>query len=83
MSPYVRQALLSRAFDNDDLLPKLRKPVLITHGSHDAIVRPAVIERQMSSIAGAKVERMATGHACFWDDAAGYNASLREFARAL
>lgn len=81
--PYVRQALFSRAFDNDDLLPRLRAPVLITHGSHDAIVRPAVIERQMSFIPGAKVERMATGHACFWDDAAGYNASLREFARAL
>lgn len=81
--PYVRQALFSRAFDNDDLLLRLRVPVLITHGNHDAIVRPAVIERQMSLIAGAKVERMATGHACFWDDAPGYNASLRELARAL
>lgn len=81
--PYVRQALFSRAFDNDDLLPRLHVPVLITHGSDDAIVRPSVIERQMSAIAGAKIERMATGHACFWDDAAGYNASLREFARGL
>lgn len=81
--PYVRQALFSRAFDNDDLLPRLRKPVLITHGSADAIVNPAVIEKQMSAIAAAKIERMATGHACFWDDAAGYNASLREFARSL
>jgi len=80
---YVRQALFSRALDNDDLLPSLRKPVLITHGRHDAIVRPEVIERQMSSIAGARVVRMATGHACFWDDAAGYNASLREFAHSL
>ena len=31
--PYVRQALFSRSFDNDDLLPKIRKPVLITHGA--------------------------------------------------
>jgi hypothetical protein len=37
----------------------------------------------MSAIAGAKIERMATGHACFWDDPAGYNASLQEFARSL
>lgn len=81
--PYVRQALFSRAFDNDDLLPRLQMPVLITHGSRDAIVNPAVIEKQMSSIAGAKIERMATGHACFWDDAAGYNACLQEFARSL
>ena len=81
--PYVRQALFSRAFDNDDLLPRLRKPVLITHGTQDAIVNPAVLEKEMSLIAGAKVERMATGHACFWDDAAGYNALLREFALSL
>ena len=81
--PYVRQALFARAFDNDDLLPRLQTPVLITHGSRDAIVRPSVIERQMSAVAGAKIERMATGHACFWDDPAGYNASLQEFARSL
>ena len=26
---------------------------------------------------------MATGHACFWDDAAGYNRCLQEFVEAL
>jgi non-heme chloroperoxidase len=81
--PYVRQALFSRAFDNDDLLPTLRKPVLITHGIHDAVVKPAVIERQLSSIVSAKIERMATGHACFWDDPVAYNASLQNFAAGL
>jgi non-heme chloroperoxidase len=30
---YVRQGLFSRSFNNDDLLPKIRKPVLITHGA--------------------------------------------------
>jgi hypothetical protein len=43
--PYVRQGLFSRAFHNDDLLPTIRKPVLITHGSADAIVNPAVVDR--------------------------------------
>ena len=81
--PYVRQALFSRAFDNDDLLPTLRKPVLITHGIHDAIVKPAVIEQQLATIACAKIQRMATGHACFWDDSAAYNASLHNFADTL
>ncbi|MGH9176848.1 MAG: alpha/beta fold hydrolase, partial [Vicinamibacterales bacterium] len=38
--PFVRQALFSRSFDNDDLLPSIRKPVLITHGADDAIVKP-------------------------------------------
>ena len=81
--PYVRQALFSRSFDNDDLLPKLRKPVLITHGTDDAVVKPAVIDQQMASISCARIQMLATGHACFWDDAAGYNRCLREFVEAL
>jgi pimeloyl-ACP methyl ester carboxylesterase len=82
--PHVRQALFSRVFDNDDLLPKLRKPVLITHGTEDAVVRPAVIEQQMTRIPGARVQRLPNaGHACFWDDAPGYNRSLAEFAASL
>lgn len=30
--PYVRQALFSRSFDNDDLLPRISRPVLIVQG---------------------------------------------------
>ena len=81
--PYVRRGLFSRAFDNDDLLQKLRKPVLITHGTADAVVKTTVIDQQMARIVPAQVRMMATGHACFWDDAAGYNRYLREFAEAL
>ena len=80
--PYVRQALFSRVFDNDDLLPELRKPVLITHGTADAVVKASVIDQQMARIRSAKIKMMATGHACFWDDAAGYNKYLRELAEA-
>lgn len=82
--PYVRQALFSRSFDNDDLLPTLRKPVLITHGSDDAVVEPTVIQRQMAGIAHAVIRMMANaGHACFWNDAPTYNRCLREFIDAL
>jgi pimeloyl-ACP methyl ester carboxylesterase len=81
--PYVRQALFSRAFDNDDLLPTLRKSALITQGTADAVVKSTVIDQQMVRIASAKIRMMATGHACFWDDAQGYNRCLREFVEAL
>jgi len=81
--PHVRQALLSRSIDNDDLLPKLRKPVLITHGSADRIVKPEVIDQQMRRISSARVEVMPAGHGCFWDDAERYNRQLREFATSL
>ena len=81
---YIRQALFSRAFDNDDLLPKIRTPVLITHAVDDAIVRPAAVDQHKAGIAHAEIEMMRNvGHACFWDDAAHFNRRLRAFAESL
>jgi len=78
--PYVRQALFSRRFDNDDLLPKIRKPVLITHGTDDAVVKPAAVDQHKAGIAHAQIHMMAkAGHAAFWDDAAAFNQGLRTF----
>lgn len=82
--PQVRQALFSRSFDNDDLLPKLRKPVLITHGAADAIVKPIAVEQHQAGIAHAQIQLMPNvGHAPFWDDTAAFNRRLREFAEGL
>jgi len=82
--PYVRQALLSRSFDNDDLLPKIRKPALITHGVEDAVVKQTVIDEQMARIPGATIRLIANaGHACFWDEAPAYNRYLRDFMHVL
>jgi non-heme chloroperoxidase len=81
--PYVRQGLLSRAIENDDLLPRIRKPVLIAHGGVDAVVSPDVISRQMARIRHAQVRVLSNaGHACFWDEAATFNRYLREFVDA-
>ena len=80
---YVRQALFSRTIDNDDLLPRLRRPVLVTQGAADAIVKAAVIEQQIARINSARIRMMATGHACFWDDAVSYNGNLQDFAETL
>jgi pimeloyl-ACP methyl ester carboxylesterase len=82
--PCVRQAMLSRAFDNDDLLPKIRRPVLITHGAEDAVVKPAVVEQHRAGIPHARVHIMPNaGHASFWDDAPAFNQELRKFAENL
>jgi non-heme chloroperoxidase len=82
--PYVRQALLSRSFDNDDLLPRIRKPVLIVHGAQDAVVKPAVVDQHKASLAHAQVQMMPdVGHAPFWDDAAAFNGHLRAFCERL
>jgi non-heme chloroperoxidase len=82
--PYVRQALFSRSFDNEDLLPKIRKPVLITHGADDAIVKPAAVDQHKLGMAHAQIQMIAnTGHASFWDDPAAFNRSLRAFSENL
>jgi pimeloyl-ACP methyl ester carboxylesterase len=82
--PAVREALFSRSFDNDDLLPTIRTPVLITHGAEDAIVKAAAVDQHKAGIPDAQVELMENaGHACFWDDAAGFNRRLRAFADGL
>ncbi len=41
--PHVRQALFSRSFDNDDLLPRIRKPALVVHGAEDAAVKVSIV----------------------------------------
>jgi non-heme chloroperoxidase len=82
--PYVRQALFSRSFDNDDLLPRLRTPVLITHGAEDAIVTPAIVAQHKAGLAHAQIDVMANaGHAPFWDDAATFNQHLKAFCKSL
>jgi pimeloyl-ACP methyl ester carboxylesterase len=82
--PYVRQALFSRSFDNDDLLPTIRKPVLVVHGAQDAVVKPAIVHQYKASIAHAQIQVMpGAGHAPFWDDAETFNEHLRTFCESL
>jgi len=82
--PYVRQALFSRSVDNDDLLPTIRKPVLILHGAEDTILKRAVVDQHKARLAHAQVQVMpGVGHAPFWDDAAGFNGHLRAFCERL
>jgi non-heme chloroperoxidase len=82
--PYVRQALLSRSFDNDDLLPRIRKPVLITHGAHDGVVKPTAVDKHKAGLAHAQIQMMPNaGHAPFWEDAAAFNQRLRAFSASL
>ncbi len=82
--PSVRQGLFSRSFDNDDLLPRIHKPVLITHGADDAIVKPAIVDQHKAGIPHAQIQMMANaGHAPFWDDAPAFNSRLRAFAASV
>lgn len=82
--PYVRQAMFARSFDNDDLLRQMRKPLLITHGLADKVVKPAIVDQHKACVPHAQVQMMANaGHAAFWDDAAAFNRRLRAFADSV
>lgn len=82
--PWVRQALLSRAFDNNDVMPNIRKPVMITHGAKDVIVRPAVVDQHKAGMPHARVDIIENaGHAPFWENPKAFNRSLREFAESI
>ncbi|MGZ6071555.1 MAG: alpha/beta fold hydrolase, partial [Myxococcaceae bacterium] len=63
---------------------RLRKPVLLTHGALDAIVRPSTVEQHKAAMPHAQVQMMPhAGHAAFWDDAPGFNERLAAFCEAL
>jgi non-heme chloroperoxidase len=82
--PFVRQALFSRSFDNDDLLPTIRKPVLVLHGALDAVVKPSIVDQHKAGVPHAQVRVMDNGgHSPFWDDAARFNQYLRSFCEGL
>lgn len=79
--PYVRQGLFARAIDNDDLLPTIRKPVLITHSSAETIVKPAAVDEHLAAMPHAQVHwTRQAGHAPFFDEADAFNRRLRQFA---
>ena len=78
---YVRQGLFARAFDNDDLLPTIRKPVLLTHSSAETIVRPSAMDEHLAAMPEAQVHwTRDAGHAPFFDEADAFNRRLRQFA---
>jgi len=82
--PFVRKSLLTRTLDNDDVLQKVRKPVLITHGVEDAVVKPVAVEHHKARVPHAQIHMMAkVGHAPFWDDTETFNRRLSAFCNDL
>jgi len=79
--PHVRFGLLNRQIDNDDLLPTLQKPVLITHGVEDVVVLQRMGQHNAEKIRHAQTSYYPNvGHAPFWEDAERFNRELRAFA---
>jgi len=80
--PEVRLNLGSRDLDNTDVLQKIRKPALVTHGRQDRVVLPAAGEYIGEHCATANLSWYdGVGHAPFLEDASRYNRELADFVR--
>ncbi len=82
--PYVREGLLSRSLTNDDLLPTITVPVLITHGELDEIVLLNAAKEHAELIGHSHLSIYAdVGHAPFWEDTDRFNNELYDFVKQL
>ncbi len=60
------------------ILPKIQRPLMIINGEHDSALREGM--RAASLVPGATHHILpGTGHACYMEDPAGFNALLMEF----
>jgi len=82
--PHVRLGLFSRSLDNDDLIGKMRKPMLLTYGERDAVVLPAM-GRHLATVAPhARLSLYPdVGHAPFWEAPERFNRELRELVQSV
>jgi pimeloyl-ACP methyl ester carboxylesterase len=79
----VRAAVLDRSREPGEILSELRVPVLVTHGTMDRIIAPAMGAFTAGQVPGARLSLYdGIGHSPFWEDAPRFNRELAEFVRA-
>jgi len=82
--PEVLGALISRQIDSDDVLGRLRVPVLVTHGRRDQIVSPSMAEHILRTCPTATASWYdAVGHAPFIEDAGRFNTELGDLVQRV
>ena len=78
--PHVRRALFSRPPENDDPLPQIACPVLLTHGSADRVILPSLSEHHASLMPNATLSRFeGFGHAPFLEATDRFDRELAAF----
>jgi non-heme chloroperoxidase len=82
--PHVRQGLLSRTVDNDDVYARLTVPTVICQGQSDRVVLPSMAEHIADLVPRATVSRYeGLGHSPFAEDVPRFNGELLAFASTL
>ena len=82
--PYVRQGLFARQLNNDAVIAKTHKPMLLVYGESDQIVSPRMCTHLETLAPDAKVSTYANvGHMPFWEAADRFNRELRTFREQI
>lgn len=82
--PHVRDSLRDRTVVHDTTLSELDVPVLLTHGTDDAVVLPEASQKYASLIDDAELSVYPeTGHSPFWERPERFNRELHTFAFSL
>ncbi len=80
----VRRGMFARRVDHDALMARLDLPVLLSYGSRDRVVLPAMGEHHARLIPGADLSVYeGIGHSLFQEDAARFDRELADFADRL
>jgi non-heme chloroperoxidase len=81
--PKVRGFLSGRPANYDDVLSRVKVPVLVTQGREDEVVLPAMSEHTLSVVKHAKgVFYDGVGHSPFYEVSDRFNADLTAFVRS-
>jgi non-heme chloroperoxidase len=80
--PQVLGALISRQIDSDDVLARLRVPVLVTQGREDQIISPSMADHILRVCPTARASWYdVVGHVPFVEDPGRFNRELAELVR--
>ena len=82
--PHVRQALFSRNLNNDSVVEKMRRPVLLSYSEQDGIVSLNMGKHIAGLARHANLSvYQNVGHAPFWEAPERFNRELREFRESI
>lgn len=79
----IRRACIKRDVDFSPEFAAVTRPALVIHGKADRVVPEAAGEALADRIPGARLERYASGHMPFWEEADRFNGDLAAFAREV
>jgi non-heme chloroperoxidase len=84
VAPHVRQAMMSRTINDDDVFAVLTIPTLISHGLSDRVILPTMSDHLVRVMPSAVMSTYpGVGHTPFWEDAPRFNSELLAFASSL